>query len=107
MIKSQFWKHPKVEILSQDPEEAPPIIAIENGNDHATFGTEDKEELKPEAPPIITIKNGNDHAGSGTEDEKEPKPETLDHHDLPALHRAKAELEVRHKKKNLNLFFRV
>jgi hypothetical protein len=31
--------------------------------------------------------------------------ETLDHRDLPALHQAKAELEARHKKKNLDLFF--
>ncbi len=31
-------------------------------------------------------------------------PTTLDHKDLPALRRAKAELVVRHKKKNLDLF---
>jgi hypothetical protein len=61
--------------LSRDPEEAPPI---ENGNGLAATGTKDKEE---------------------------PEPETLDHRDLPALHRARAELEVRHKKKNLDLFF--
>jgi len=42
-----------------------------------------------------------------SQDPEEPEPETLDHHDLPALHRAKAELEVRHKKKNLDLFFQV
>ncbi|KAF8219070.1 hypothetical protein L208DRAFT_1383121 [Tricholoma matsutake] len=57
-----------------------------------------------EAPPI---ENGNNLATTGTEDEEEPKPETLDHHDLPALHRARAELVVRHKKKNLDLFFQV
>jgi len=54
-----------------------------------------------EAPPI---ENGNDLATTGTKDEE---LKTLDHCDLPALHRAKAELEVRHKKKNLDLFFRV
>lgn len=62
--------------MSQDPEEAPPI---ENGNDSATTGTKDKE----------------DH-----------EPKNLDHRDLPALCRARAELEVRHKKKNLDSFFR-
>jgi hypothetical protein len=63
--------------LSQNPEEAPPI---ENGNDLATVGTKDEEE---------------------------PEHETLDHRDLPALRKARAELEVRHKKKSLDLFFRV
>ena len=62
-------EHPEVEILSCDPEEAPPT--------------------------------------TGTKDAEEPEPETLDHCDLPALCRAKAELEVRHKKKNLDLLFQV
>ena len=53
----------------------------------------------------LPIKNGSDLATTGTEDEEEPEPKTLDYHNLPALHRAKAELEVRHKKKNLDLLF--
>ena len=71
---AQQDEHPEVDILSQNPEEAP---LIENGNDLATTGTKDEEE---------------------------PKPKTLDHHDFPALCRTRVELEVRHKKKNLNLF---
>ncbi|KAF8226125.1 hypothetical protein L208DRAFT_1380337 [Tricholoma matsutake] len=74
---AQQDEDPEVDIFCQDAEEAPPI---ENGNYSATTGTEDEEE---------------------------PEPETLDHHDLPALHRARAELVVRHKKKNLDLFFQV
>jgi hypothetical protein len=74
---AQQDEHPEVEILSRDPEEALPI---EDGNDLGTTGTKDAEE---------------------------PEPKTLDHRDLPALCRAKAELEVRHKKKNLDLLFRV
>jgi hypothetical protein len=35
----------------------------------------------------------------------DPEREPIDHCDLLALHHAKAELEVRHKKKNLDLFF--
>ena len=53
----------------------------------------------------LPIENGSDLGITGTKDAEEPKPQTLDHCDLPALHRAKAELEVRHKKKNLDLFF--
>ena len=44
-------------------------------------------------------------AASDNEDQSDADLETLDHRDLPALHRAKAELETRHKKKNLDLFF--
>jgi hypothetical protein len=39
------------------------------------------------------------------ENVEDPDLATLDHKDLPALHRAKAELMVRHKKKDLDLFF--
>ena len=55
----------------------------------------------------LPIENGSDLGITGTKDAEEPKPQTLDHRDLPALHRAKAELEVRHKKKNLDLFFQI
>ena len=51
------------------------------------------------------IENDSDLAIPETKDEEEPKHKTLDHHDLPALRRAKARLEARHKKKNLDLFF--
>ena len=76
-IKSQIQEHiqnaqqdeyPEVDILSQNPEEAP---LIENGNYLTTTGTKDQEK---------------------------PEPGTLDYHDLPALCGARAELEVRHKK---------
>jgi hypothetical protein len=37
---------------------------------------------------------------------RDPDLATLNHKDIPALRRAKAELIARHKKKNLDLFFR-
>ena len=45
-------------------------------------------------------------AVSDEKDAEDPNLATLDHKDLPALRWAKAELIVRHKKKNLDLFFR-
>lgn len=45
-------------------------------------------------------------AASDEKDAEDPDLATLDHKDLPALRRAKVELIVRHKKKNLDLFFR-
>jgi hypothetical protein len=36
---------------------------------------------------------------------EDPDLATLDHKDIPALQRATAELIVRHKKKNFDLFF--
>jgi hypothetical protein len=62
--------------------------------------------LNPDPEEASHNENGNDLSTTGSKDE-EPEPKTLDHRDLPALYKAKAELEVRHKKKNLDLFFRV
>jgi hypothetical protein len=44
-------------------------------------------------------------ATSDEKDVEDPDLATLDHKDLPALCQANAELIVRHKKKNLDLFF--
>ena len=45
-------------------------------------------------------------APSDEKNVEDPDLSALDHKDLPALCRAKADLIVRHKKKNLDLFFR-
>jgi hypothetical protein len=80
------------------------IKQIKNQQEIIASLPKDSHNINPEAvveqeaePDTIVV--------SDNEDQSDADLETLDHRDLPTLHWAKAELEARHKKKNLDLFF--
>jgi len=79
------------------------IKQIKNQQEIIASLPKDSHNINPEA--VAEQEAEPDTIVSDNEDQSNADLETLDHRDLPALRQAKAELEARHKKKNLDLFF--
>ena len=82
------------------------IKQIKNEQEIIANVPKDSHPLEDTNPEAVAEQEAMQRDAGDNEDQSDADLETLDHRDLPALRRAKAELETRHKKKNLDLFFR-
>ena len=88
--------------LSSDPD-VPPVFATQSD------GAKSPNSAISHATGLATTERGGCLATDSllpTAGEIDTENETLDHHNIPALRQAKAELVMQHKKKHLNIFFR-